>query len=116
MTHDLSPRLRRLPSLAALCVMVLGLLTIGSPANARVFFGIGVKRFKVPAWVFLFYWGGLQVLSLLFGSGGGDNVAYAVHVGGFAAGVIAAMVWKVSYPYAEERLQQFVSDASMIPV
>jgi hypothetical protein len=42
MNHDSSPRLCRLSGLAALCVMVLGLLTIVSPANARVFFGIGV--------------------------------------------------------------------------
>ena len=49
-------------------------------AVPRIFF----KRFQVPAWVFLLYWGALQLLSLVFGSGGEDNVAYAVHVGGFA--------------------------------
>jgi membrane associated rhomboid family serine protease len=69
-----------------------------------LFLGIFFKRFQVPAWAFLLYWGALQVLSLMFGSGGEDNVAYAVHVGGFAVGVLSAVVWKVTYPFAEERL------------
>ncbi len=83
------------------------------PARMRMvlFLGIFFKRFQVPAWAFLLYWGGLQLLSLMFGSGGEDNVAYAVHVGGFAVGVLSAMVWKVSYPFAEERLSKFVQIA-----
>jgi membrane associated rhomboid family serine protease len=65
-----------------------------------------------PAWVFLFYWGGLELLSLAFGSGDADRVAYAVHVGGFIAGVIGAMIWRVAYPYAEEQLIEFTKGAS----
>jgi len=75
-----------------------------------VFLGIAFKRFEVPAWLFLAYWGGLQLLSLLLGPGANDNVAYAVHVGGFAIGVIGAMIWKVSIPYAEETLLAFKRD------
>ena len=74
--------------------------------------GFFFKRFQVPAWAFLLYWGALQLLSLVFGSGGEDNVAYAVHVGGFAVGLLAAMVWKVSYPFAEEHLSEFMQMAS----
>jgi membrane associated rhomboid family serine protease len=64
-----------------------------------------------PAWVFLLYWGGFELLSLVFGSGEADRVAYAVHVGGFIAGIMAAIVWKVAYPFAEERLLEFTSNA-----
>jgi membrane associated rhomboid family serine protease len=61
--------------------------------------------------VFLLYWGAFELLSLVFGSGEADRVAYAVHVGGFIAGIMAAIVWKVAYPFAEERLLEFTSEA-----
>ena len=77
-----------------------------------VFFGIGFKRFTVPAWMFLFYWGGLQLFSLLLYTPAESSVAYAVHIGGFGTGLISAMIWKVSYPYAEEHLNAFVSEQS----
>jgi len=70
-----------------------------------IFFGWFWKRLTVPAWVFLPYWGGLQLISLAIGSQ--DGVAYAVHAGSFAAGAIAAIVWKTSYPFAEEKLTKF---------
>jgi rhomboid family protein len=76
-----------------------------------VFLGGFGAPFAAPAWLFLFYWGGLELLSLLFGSGDADHVAYAVHVGGFIAGVMGAMIWKVAYPYAEERLSEFTRSA-----
>ena len=76
-----------------------------------LFFGIGFKRFQVPAWLFLFYWGGLQIFSLLLDPDMRDSVAYAVHVGGFAVGALGAMIWKVSYPFAEERLSEFIQTA-----
>ncbi len=71
------------------------------------FFGLFWKRFTVPAWVFLPYWGGLQLVSLALGSQ--DGVAYAVHAGSFAAGAFAAIVWKTSYPFADERLAIFTA-------
>lgn len=70
-----------------------------------VFFGSFWKRFTVPAWVFLPYWVGLQLISLALGSQ--DGVAYAVHAGSFAAGTLGAIVWKTSYPLAEEKLRVF---------
>jgi membrane associated rhomboid family serine protease len=72
-----------------------------------VFFGWLWKRFTLPAWVFLGYWGVLQLFSTLEGSQ--DGVAYAVHAGSFIAGAVAAMAWKTSYPYAEERLLEFTT-------
>lgn len=72
--------------------------------------GVAFKRIRLPAWTFLFYWAGLQILSLALGNRE-DHVAYAVHIGGFVAGAICAMIWKVSYPFAEERLSNFVQAA-----
>ena len=69
------------------------------------FFGVFWKRFTLPAWVFLPYWIGLQLLSLALGSQ--DGVAYAVHAGSFAAGVLGAIIWKTSYPFADEKLAMF---------
>jgi membrane associated rhomboid family serine protease len=98
----------------AIATLMGAYLALFPAARMRMvlFLGIFFKRFQVPAWAFLLYWGALQLLSLVFGSGGEDNVAYAVHVGGFAVGVLAAMVWKVSYPFAEEHLSEFMQIAS----
>jgi len=63
------------------------------------------KRFTLPAWVFLPYWMGLQLLSIA--SGTYDGIAYAVHAGCFAAGVIAAIVWKTAYIGADVKLEGF---------
>lgn len=74
-------------------------------ARIRViaFWGFMWKRFSVPAWLFLFYWIGSQVLPILRGSE--DGIAYGVHIGSFIAGSIGAIVWKTSYPLAEEYLE-----------
>lgn len=69
---------------------------------------------SVPAWIFLFYWAALQALSLFLGLEDFDSVAYSAHVGGFILGVITAMIWKVSVPLAEERLQAFEIEAQPV--
>jgi membrane associated rhomboid family serine protease len=96
----------------AIATLMGAYLTLFPSARMRMllFLGIAYKRFQVPAWLFILYWSALQVLSLMFG-GGEDHVAYAVHIGGFAVGVLSAMVWKVSYPFAEERLSVFLQTA-----
>jgi hypothetical protein len=38
---------------------------------------------------------------------GKDGVAYAVHAGSFAAGAIAAIIWKTTYMGADEKLIEF---------
>lgn len=95
----------------AIAVMMGAYLALFPKARMKMvlFLGVVFKRFQVPAWHFLLYWAGLQLLSLLTGSGAGNIVAYAVHVGGFVAGVVGAMMWKVSYPFAEEKLSAFVN-------
>ncbi len=70
-----------------------------------IIFGIFFKRITLPAWLFLPYWIGLQLISLVMGSD--DGVAYGVHVGSFFAGLLAAMVWKVAYYGAEDQLNEF---------
>ena len=81
----------------------------GAKIRMIIFFGWLWKRFTLPAWAFLGYWGVLQVFSTLNGSQ--DGVAYTVHAGSFIAGVVAAMAWKTSYPYAEERLLYFTAQS-----
>lgn len=77
----------------------------GARIRMIVFLGWFWKRFTVPAWVFLPYWIGLQLLSIATGSQ--DGVAYAVHAGSFAAGAIGAIIWKTSYMGADEKLAAF---------
>lgn len=77
----------------------------GARIRMVAFFGLFWKRFTLPAWVFLPYWGGLQIISLALGSQ--DGVAYAVHAGSFAAGALGAIAWRTSYPFAEEKLSAF---------
>lgn len=91
----------------AIAAMMGGYLALFPSARIRmiVFLGYVWKRFTLPAWAFLGYWGGLQFFSVVLGSQ--DGVAYAVHVGSFVAGVIAAIIWKTSYPLAEEQLTEF---------
>ena len=70
-----------------------------------VFLGWFWKRFTVPAWVFLPYWIGLQLLSIALGSQ--DGIAYVVHAGSFAASAMGAIIWKTSYMGADEKLATF---------
>lgn len=70
-----------------------------------IFLGWFWKRVSVPAWVFIPYWAGLQLVSLALGTQ--DGVAYAVHAGSFAVGAMCAIAWKTSYLMAEEKLSKF---------
>ena len=93
----------------AIATLMGAYLALFPRAKMRMFLFLGIffKRFQVPAWAFLFYWIGFQFLSLMLSGNSGDNVAYAVHIGGFATGLLVAMAWKVSYPFADERLSLF---------
>lgn len=77
----------------------------GARIRMIAFLGFFWKRFTVPAWVFLPYWIGLQLLSIALGSQ--DGIAYTVHAGSFVAGAIVAIIWKTSYLGAEEKLAAF---------
>jgi membrane associated rhomboid family serine protease len=77
----------------------------GARIKMVVWLGVFWKRFTVPAWAFLPYWMGLQLLSILLGRN--DGVAYAVHAGSFAFGAVAAIIWKTSGQGADEKLAEF---------
>ena len=51
-----------------------------------------VRVIPLPAWVILGYWFFIQLVST--GAGGGGGVAYAAHVGGFAAGVVLVKLFR----------------------
>jgi membrane associated rhomboid family serine protease len=97
----------------AISTLMGGYLVLFPNAKMKMIFiaGYVFKRFKLPAWTFLFYFAGLQLLSLAFGAGNEDHVAYGVHIGGFMIGVMAAMIWKVSSPDAERNLTKFTGEA-----
>jgi membrane associated rhomboid family serine protease len=70
---------------------VLGGYLVRHPrANIRTLIplGIFIHVANVPAFVFLFIWMGLQVLSQAMSGKGGSGVAYLAHIGGFIAGVV----------------------------
>jgi membrane associated rhomboid family serine protease len=77
----------------------------GSRIRMILFLGWFWKRFTVPAWVFLPYWMALQIISIAMGSQ--DGIAYGVHAGSFAAGAIAAIIWKTSAVGADKKLAHF---------
>lgn len=49
---------------------------------------IYIYRFSLPAWVFLIYWIGIQLVSGMADQAGGGGVAFWAHVGGFVAGLL----------------------------
>jgi membrane associated rhomboid family serine protease len=94
----------------AIAALLGGYLALFPQARMRIaiiYFPIW-KRLTLPAWAFIGYWIGLQLLSLALNNSHVDGVAYAVHVGGFALGLFGAAVWKTSYPMAEELLLDFL--------
>lgn len=84
-------------------------LFLSSRIRMILFLGWFWKRFTVPAWVFLPYWMVLQLFSIAMGSQ--DGIAYGVHAGSFAAGAIAAMIWKTSAMGADEKLAAFTRES-----
>jgi len=91
----------------AIAALMGAYLPLFPGARIRMVLWLGVfwKRFTLPAWAFLPYWMGLQLLSIAMGEQ--DGIAYAVHVGSFAAGAIAAIIWKTTYMGADEKLDEF---------
>jgi len=81
----------------------------GARIRMVLFMGFFWKRFTLPAWVFLPYWMCLQLISIAMDSQ--DGVAYGVHAGSFAAGLIAAIMWKTAYMGADEKLAAFTRES-----
>lgn len=76
---------------------VLGAYLVLFP-RARVWMAlpllIFILRIPLPAWVFLLYWIGLQVLSGVLDSSQGGGVAFWAHVVGFIAGMLLLPVFR----------------------
>lgn len=74
---------------------VMGAYLVMHP-HARIrmlfIFIIFFKVFRIPAWIVLLYWFGLQLLSVVsqVGDGGGGGVAFMAHVSGFVGGMVLA--------------------------
>jgi membrane associated rhomboid family serine protease len=65
---------------------------------ALVFLGIFITLLRLPAWIFIGYWAGLQILLGLAGlaaSAGGQSggVAYFAHIGGFLTGLAVGLLY-----------------------
>jgi membrane associated rhomboid family serine protease len=98
-----------LGSSGAVAALMGAYMTLFPGARIRIiaFWGFLWKRFSLPAWAFLFYWIGSQLFWLADGTDGA--VAYGVHVGSFIAGALAGIVWKTTYPSAEDILESVQS-------
>ena len=96
-----------LGSSGAIAALMGAYLALFPKAKIRflLIFVVIFKRITVPAWLFMPYWITIQIISII--SGDNDGVAYGVHAGSFFAGLIAAMIWKVSYYEADDRLGEF---------
>lgn len=75
---------------------VLGAYIVLYP-KARIFGLVGVIPLRVPAWAFLGFWFGTQLYVGNFAlthpdTTGGGGVAFFAHIGGFAFGVVVAVV------------------------
>jgi membrane associated rhomboid family serine protease len=68
-----------------------------------VMLGFYVTTFALPAWMMLGYWMLLQVLGGAMTPSEGGGVAYAAHVGGFAAGAILVKLFARSDYVAQHR-------------
>jgi membrane associated rhomboid family serine protease len=70
---------------------VLGAYLVLHPkARVKMFFGLFL--FRLPAWVYLLIWAGLQGLALTQASKtAGMGVAYWAHIGGFVAGMFLSI-------------------------
>ena len=75
---------------------LLGAFVVGYPrTRVRLLWAvwpIGIGHTHVPAWALILVWAGLQIAWALIDPG--DGVARWAHLGGFAVGVIGALVMK----------------------
>lgn len=81
-------------------------------ARVRILFWLAVPLgiWAPTAWLALSVWMALQLLSVLTGEGEVSGVAYAVHVGGFVVGLVAAIIWKVQSIGGEEQLTAYIGE------
>ncbi len=94
----------------AIAALMGAYLTLFPSSRIRVLLWLGVPLgiTRPRAWVVLSLWITWQVLAAALGLEAVDGVAYLVHAGGFATGLIGATVWKVLSVGGEERLNEFL--------
>ncbi|MBD3167417.1 rhomboid family intramembrane serine protease [bacterium] len=58
---------------------------------------IFIKRFHIPTFVYMMFWFGFQMLYAFIDAvnGGQADVAFSAHIGGFAFGLLAGLLWKM---------------------
>jgi membrane associated rhomboid family serine protease len=86
-------------------------------ARVRILFWLAVPLgiWTPRAWLVLSAWIALQLFSVLTGEGEVSGVAYAVHVGGFVVGLVAAIIWKVQSIGGEEKLTAYIAERRQKP-
>jgi membrane associated rhomboid family serine protease len=83
-----------------------GYLLFWPKADVKGIFMLGIFPifFTAKAFWFLLFWGAMQVFEIVSSIGsvtGGGGVAYWAHVGGFAAGIVLALLWKQWRPNSD---------------
>lgn len=93
---------------AAISTIMGAYLVLFPSAKIKTLFVFGwfFRLMDIPGWIFIIYWAALQFFYILF-SANSDSIAYYAHIGGFMAGVVAAVSWKVLLPKSEEILLEF---------
>lgn len=97
----------------AIAALMGAYLALFPAARVRLLLWIGIPLgvIRPRAWLVLSIWVGWQLTSALLGLEKVDGVAYLVHAGGFAAGLMGATMWKVMAVGSEDRLTEFLSEA-----
>lgn len=65
-----------------------------SSINVRVPILIVVDAVRLPAWLVLLFWFGVQLLYDMLGTQAGGGVAFRAHLGGFVAGMLLAPLFQ----------------------
>lgn len=82
---------------------VLGAYIVLFPRQRVLTYVVPIFVFWLPAWLYLGYWAlvqGVQAVNGLTLLGGGDNIAWWAHVGGFLYGTLAVQGLERSPPHA----------------
>jgi membrane associated rhomboid family serine protease len=75
---------------------VMGLTLVLLPGSRLVCYFPPLFFFKIPSFVFLLLWFGIQYINLSRAAPGGALVAWWAHIGGFAFGVVAGALLRLA--------------------
>jgi membrane associated rhomboid family serine protease len=74
---------------------IMGLTLVLLPRSRLVCFFPPLFFFKIPSFVFLLLWFGIQYINLSYAAPQGALVAWWAHIGGFAFGVVAGVLLRI---------------------